>query len=175
MKRNLKILPEGLVLKVSLGCGLSNALEEAGIRLSLYCGGRAMCGKCFVEIVRGDLPEPSEEERALRARRNLPPNHRLACRCRVEGDLVVRVPAGSRLPEMPVLSRGLGRTLTVDPAVRKIRLTRPVPDLTSPRAFLDSIAGRFSGSRLPGSMKTLKELTRFATDEAASGELTADL
>lgn len=175
MNRTLKIMPEGLVIKVPFGRKLSDVLEEAGIRLSLYCGGRAMCGKCFVEIVRGDLPEPNEEERVLLARRHLPPNHRLACRYRVEGDLVVRVPAGSRLPEMPVLSRGLGRTLVLDPAVRKIRLTRPTTDLTSPRAFLDSIAGRFSGSRLPGSVKTLKELTRIASVDTADTDMTAVL
>ena len=108
MNRTLKVMPEGLVIKVPFGRKLSDALEEADISLSLYCGGRGMCGKCFVEIVRGGLPEPNEEERVLLARRNRPPNHRLACRYRVEGDLVVRIPAGSRLPEMPVLSRGLG-------------------------------------------------------------------
>jgi uncharacterized 2Fe-2S/4Fe-4S cluster protein (DUF4445 family) len=175
MNRTLKILPEGRVIKVPFGRGLSDVLEEAGISLSLYCGGRGLCGKCFVEIVRGDLPEANEDERALRARRNLSPNHRLACRCRVEGDLVVRVPAGSRLPKMPVLSRGAGRTVPLDPAVCKIRLTRPVPDPASPRAFLDSIAGRFSGSRLPASVKTLKDLTRTASVAAEGSEVTAVL
>jgi len=35
---------------------LSDIIENTGINLSLYCSGRGLCGKCFVEIVKGELP-----------------------------------------------------------------------------------------------------------------------
>jgi len=175
MNRTLRILPEGRVLKVPSGRILSDAIEDAGIDISRYCGGRGLCGKCFVEIVRGRLADPDEDERALRIRRNLPSSYRLSCRCRVENDLIVRIPSVSRLPRMPVLSRGVRRTLALDPAVRKIRLIRPIPDLSSPRAFLDALAGRLTGARLPGSVGALNDLIQMAGSDAQSAELTAVL
>jgi len=175
MKTTLRIQPEGRTLAVAPGSLLSEALEDAGIAISLYCGGRGVCGKCFVEIVRGRLDDPSEEERALRKRRALPPSYRLACRCPIGGDLVVRVPSASRLPQMPVLDRGVRRTLALDPAVRKIRLTRPSPDLAEPRAFLDALAEKIPGSRLPESLRALKDMALPAGGEGPDADVTAVL
>lgn len=175
MNHVIKVLPEGRLIKAQVGKLLSDVLEQAGISLSLYCGGRGMCGKCFVEIVRGGLPEAGREESALLARGGLPLNFRLACRFRIEADLVVRIPPASRLPKMPVLDRGVERVLPLDPAVRKIRFARRAPDLASPRAFLDSIADRFPGTRLPGSLSAVKELARRASAEPDEPDMTAVL
>jgi len=169
----LKILPEGRVLKAGSGRFLSDVLEEAGIRLGLYCGRRGLCGKCFVEIVRGPLPSPNDEERSLLARRRVPKNFRLACRYRIEGDISLRIPAESLLPQMPVLSRGVRRSLSLDPAIKKISLSLVKPDLASPEALLDSIWGRFSKATLHISMESLRRLARLYKRESPDTVLTA--
>jgi uncharacterized 2Fe-2S/4Fe-4S cluster protein (DUF4445 family) len=172
----LKILPDGIDLAAIEGEGLDDALAKAGIPLSLYCGGRGLCGKCFVEIVRGTLPEAGEDERALAARRRLAPHFRLACRVRIAGDLAVRIPASSLLPRMPVLSQGVERSFALDPAVRKIRLAIPSPALTEPQALFDLVRARFPGEGLTASPDALRSLVRaWAEGGGPAGEITVVL
>ena len=175
MSHALKILPEGRVLKVASGKILSDVLEDAGLRLSFYCGRRGLCGKCIVEIVRGALPSASDEERSLLARRKLPANYRLACRARVEGDMAIRIPLESLLPHMPVLSHGVGRSLTLDPAVKKISLSAQKPDLASPDALLDFIQRRFPNVELHLSLETLRRFAQNQQLAPAAAEWTAVL
>ena len=44
------------------GSLLSDVLLEAGLPLSLYCGGRGICGKCRVRIVRGEVSPAGKPE-----------------------------------------------------------------------------------------------------------------
>jgi uncharacterized 2Fe-2S/4Fe-4S cluster protein (DUF4445 family) len=167
MRRVVKVLPEGLDLRAAPGELLSDVMERAGIPLSLYCGRRGLCGKCRVEIVRGAIPEADEFERSLMARGSLPKNHRLACRFHVDSDVSVRVPPESRILQMPVLSRGTGRSVGLAPAIKKIRFSLSRPGLVSADSVLDSIHLQFPGIALRGpSLETLRRLSRHALMES---------
>ena len=50
----IHVLSPPATLSVGEGDLLADVLQSAGIPLSLYCGRRGVCGKCFVEIVRGE-------------------------------------------------------------------------------------------------------------------------
>jgi uncharacterized 2Fe-2S/4Fe-4S cluster protein (DUF4445 family) len=143
MSPTVRILPDDLSFAAVEGDVLADVLDRAGVALSLYCGRRGLCGKCLVEIVRGPLPAPGEDERAFLARRGLPLNCRLSCRYRISADLDVQVPEFSRLPRMPVLSRGVERSYPLEPDIRKIRLDVPQPALESPVALLDLVRAKF--------------------------------
>ena len=175
MSLTLKILPDGPDVPVSEGAILAEALDEAGIALSLYCGRRGLCGKCLVEVVQGTLPDLPEDERALLARRGLPPNFRLSCRYRIRGDLSVRVPDSSRLPWMPVLSRGVERSFPLAPSVRKIWMAVPKPALDAPLALLDLVRAKFPGIELETSSDALQALVRAWEGGGPEGEFTAVL
>jgi uncharacterized 2Fe-2S/4Fe-4S cluster protein (DUF4445 family) len=168
----LKILPDGPELRADEGEGLDAALTRAGIPISLYCGGRGLCGKCLVEIVRGALPAPLENERALAARRSLPPNFRLACRIHISGDLDVLIPQSSLQARMPVLRQGVERSFALEPVVRMIRFSVPAPALGSPEALFDLVRAKFPRTDLIASPDALRSLVRAWEQRGPEGELT---
>jgi len=168
------ILPDGPSVRAAEGEGLADALRRAGVPLSLYCGGRGLCGKCLVEIAGGALPPAAEDERRLLERRGLMTGRfRLACRQVVGGDLEIRVPAGSLLPRMPVLSRGVERSFDLDPAVRKIPIVLPRPTLAEPEALFDQVRALFPGESLAASPAALRSLVRAWDKAGPDGPLTA--
>lgn len=89
---------EGETIEANIGDNLRRTLLDAG--LSPYngkaqytnCRGNAICGTCTVEIVEGEVSEPTRKE--LR-RLKLPPHSptsglRLSCQLTIEDDLVVK-------------------------------------------------------------------------------------
>ena len=173
MSPTVRILPEGLSFQAAEGAVLADVLDGAGFAMSLYCGRRGLCGKCLVEIVRGPLPALADEERALLARRRLPLNFRQSCRFRIEADLDVRVPEFSRLPRIPVLSRGVERSFPIEPDIRKIRLSVPPPALDSPVALLDLVRARFPRIGLEAAPGALRALVRAWEGGGSGSEFTA--
>ncbi len=55
-KWTVRILPENKVVRAAQEENLSDILRDAGVPLSNYCQKRGLCGKCFVEVLEGDLP-----------------------------------------------------------------------------------------------------------------------
>ncbi|HEX2694726.1 MAG TPA: 2Fe-2S iron-sulfur cluster-binding protein, partial [Acidobacteriota bacterium] len=126
---------------------LADVLRDAGIPMSLYCGGRGVCGKCLVEIVRGEVSPPSEREVEFLRGKRPGAGSRLACLTRVRGDLAVKVPGTSLLKDVAVLDTGLEAPLRPDPAVRKLSFDVPAPDLSDPVSAVEAIERRL-GRRL---------------------------
>ena len=72
--------------------------EKGMVALSLFrehkasvyapCGGNGTCGKCRM-IIRGELSEPDERERAFLSDEDLSRDIRLACMCRLMGDFEI--------------------------------------------------------------------------------------
>jgi uncharacterized 2Fe-2S/4Fe-4S cluster protein (DUF4445 family) len=80
--------PDGKHISIHSGATLIEAAGQAGIILNTVCGGQGTCKKCQV------LLEPDGREV-------------LACQYRIERDLVVTVPAGSRFFEQRILAEGI--------------------------------------------------------------------
>ena len=87
---------EGEEIECERGAVLRDVLRDAGLSVyngraeRLNCRGNGSCGTCAVKVEGG----VSEPDRAERARLWFPPHHpshdvRLACRTRVEGDVIV--------------------------------------------------------------------------------------
>ncbi len=90
---------DGLELKCKKGETLRDVLLRAsgvspynGAAETVNCGGNALCGTCAVEIVEGEVTEPTSQEQR---RMKLPPlrdaeeDLRLSCQCEVLSDIVV--------------------------------------------------------------------------------------
>jgi uncharacterized 2Fe-2S/4Fe-4S cluster protein (DUF4445 family) len=161
MTHTIKILPGGRVIKAASGTILADALHEAGFPISLYCGKMGLCGKCFVEIIRGGLPHPDSQEKIILERLLLANNYRLSCRYRISGSLMIRIPEESLLPQMPVLTQGVRRTIAIDPPAKKVALSLPRPDLSTPLALTDLIQSRFPGVSLKISAEALRVQAAF--------------
>ena len=177
MNVKVKILPEGRTFTVPPGRTLADGLERNGIRLSLYCGRRGVCGKCFVEIVGGEAGEPDAHERRFIEGRKLPPRSRMSCRFRPAGDVVIRIPASSLLPEMPVFRTGIERRIVPDPAVRTIALhLGQAADAEDDAPLLDRAMSAFRRLKPLFPAGALREFARrMAADPASSPVWTAAL
>jgi uncharacterized 2Fe-2S/4Fe-4S cluster protein (DUF4445 family) len=66
---------------------LSAALQQAGVPVSMPCGGRGVCGKCKVKA-EGDLSEPSEKEKLVLGD-EIEKGFRLACMTYAQGDTAI--------------------------------------------------------------------------------------
>lgn len=87
-----KVTVEGeQTLEVPAGKKLVLCIEDAGIDIMHRCGGQALCTTCRVEILEGDVPPMSEEEKEALEEPELIEKFRLSCQIRVQNDLTVRV------------------------------------------------------------------------------------
>jgi uncharacterized 2Fe-2S/4Fe-4S cluster protein (DUF4445 family) len=154
----LEVVPDGLKVRVKAGEILADALRQAGIPLSLYCHKRGVCGKCAVRIRAGLLPLLEASERAALEKRGLGPDHRLACRFPVRGDLTVEILPESRLGRITVLEAGLSVPVALDPQVRKLAVTVGPPPLDAPASTVDLLAERLGTNGLGLGLAALRRL-----------------
>lgn len=89
--------PWGVDVEVDHLDTVLSAARKGGVPLEATCGGRRACGTCAVEVIGGNLGQPSDEERAIIGERSF----RLGCRAQIIEDVVVRplVGTASRAPE----------------------------------------------------------------------------
>ena len=160
-KITLRILSHKRILAVRPGDNLADQIAAAGIPLSAYCLKRGLCGKCFVEVARGELPPVTEKETLLIRQKRLPDRYRLACLFKVRGDLAIRIPQSSLLQETSVLTTGLWMSVPIDPAVKKYSLEVKAPKISAPSSWIDLLEGALKkkGLRFPlGLLKRLPSL-----------------
>ncbi|MFW6128745.1 MAG: ASKHA domain-containing protein [Candidatus Aminicenantaceae bacterium] len=115
---------------------LSVKIQEAGINLNTYCNMKGLCGKCFVEILEGDLPPLTETEKFLIEHKNLNENFRLACMYKIKSDLKISIPDESIRKKAYILTKGIQSPFELNPAIKKYILNLKKPDLSSPRSLL---------------------------------------
>lgn len=146
-KVKLKFLAGAKVIKAeaSRGQTLSRVLFRAGLPIKLYCQGRGICGRCFVEIKSGRLSEETEAEKKLRLERRFPPCFRLACQLHLHQPLTVRIPDDLLLlPEIKSLAgRFAGKDQTwlrdYNPLVKKYVLQLSREDLSEEERLVSAI------------------------------------
>ena len=106
--KNYKVtfLPEQKEVEVEEGATLFEAAEKAGVYLNSLCGGEGVCGKCRVQITRGNA-KADRYSLAFFSREEIRNGYVLACQIKVKDDLEVVVPPESRLEEEQILADSL--------------------------------------------------------------------
>ncbi|UCE50162.1 MAG: DUF4445 domain-containing protein, partial [Phycisphaerales bacterium] len=90
--------PDGKCISIHGGATLIDAAGQAGIILNTVCGGQGTCRKCQVYV------EPDNRKV-------------LACQYRIESDLTVTIPPGSRYFEQRILAEGLDTAHGISPDI----------------------------------------------------------
>lgn len=74
------------------GCRVHDYIQSQGTALAMPCGGKGMCGKCRIRVVRGRLPVTPEDKRIF-SEAQLAQGWRLACKAvtREAAEIVVPV------------------------------------------------------------------------------------
>ena len=159
-KHNIILQPSGSRGQVDEGMSIRSAARELGVEIESICAENATCGKCMVLIEEGrfekynidskreNLSPITTEEAAYFARR---PKYlkekgwqvghvRLACQCKVHGDVLVNVPEESRGNKQIVRKSASDRAIEVKPAIRKYLVTMSPPTLERPIADWERLA-----------------------------------
>ncbi len=100
----VRFKPYNREIRVARGETLLQAAMQAGVYIQASCGGEGVCGKCLVQIDKGEVEgsrdpkiSPQDFERGVRQ----------ACKTRILSDLEVTVPTEAALDKkVPVLPGG---------------------------------------------------------------------
>ena len=115
---NVIFKPDGRQVLIHSGATILEAAGQADIVLNTVCGGKGICRKCTVHL--------GPDGRQV-----------LACQYRIESDLTVTIPAGSRFFEQKILEHGILAKIEVEPTVCKVYLKIDSNDLKSFEAALN--------------------------------------
>ncbi len=139
MEHTIHFLPDNVHVTVEDGENLLTAAANAGVYVHAFCGGDGVCGKCKVQMEKGDVQ--TEAAASLKAS-EIEKGIRLACKSTVHSDITVRVPDmvksdGKALKRTPKTTRSISAksldslvgTWEVDPPVGKLYLQIPPPTL----------------------------------------------
>lgn len=158
MAYTIKILNLDKTIRAQKGELLADKILESGIDLSLYCQKKAVCGKCFVEILEGYLPPLDEIEDFLIQKNKLGQNHRLACRYKITGNLAIHIPPESLLQKTLILKTGIKLPLAIDPFVKKYFVELNKPELNHPHSLLSELRKHFRQKNLNVPVNLLRTL-----------------
>ena len=112
----------------------SDAAQQAGVPLSLPCGGHGKCGKCRVTLLTGELSPPDDDEKRLLKEAELADGVRLACVARVQGDCALYVAPAARVIGDKTLAANLIRSVELRPGVRQYCVELSPPSLSDQRS-----------------------------------------
>ena len=145
--------PSGRRGRFPLGTPVLTAARALGVDVDSVCGGRAMCGRCQVTVMEGEfakhgvkstaqhLSAVSETELNYGRRRTLATDRRLSCQARIQGDLVIDVPASSQVHRQVVRKAADERAITLNPVVRLHYVEVAEPDMHNPASDLQRLCG----------------------------------
>lgn len=158
MAYNINIRNFGKTILAQKGEVLADKILECGIDLSLYCQKRGVCGKCFVKVLEGHRPPLDEMEGSLVRKNRLSQDHRLACRYKVKGDMVIDIPHESLIQKTLILKTGMQMPIAVEPMVRKYFLELVEPAWDHPHSLLSVLKKQLRKKTLDIPLDTLRAL-----------------
>jgi len=122
--------PSGRRGRVPHGTTVLQAARDLGVDLDSVCGGRAICGRCQVQLSEGSFPKHGIESRAdslsafggneieFGKTEGLAAGRRLGCSAKLVADAVIDVPPESQVHRQVVRKRTEVHDLSVNPLVR---------------------------------------------------------
>ncbi|HKQ94261.1 MAG TPA: ASKHA domain-containing protein [Aestuariivirgaceae bacterium] len=143
--------PSGKRGRFPLGTPILQAARTLGVDIDSVCGGRAICGRCQIDVGEGDfakhgitsrashLSEFSAVEQRYEDKRGLQPGRRLSCQTLLRGDVVIDVPPESQVHKQVVRKRAEARSIDVHPVTRLYYLEVEEPDMHKPSSDLERL------------------------------------
>jgi uncharacterized 2Fe-2S/4Fe-4S cluster protein (DUF4445 family) len=143
--------PSGKRGRFPVGTPVLSAARALGVDIDSVCGGRAICGRCQINIGEGEFAKhgitssvahvngtTQVEERYDRIK-GLPQGRRLSCQTKIEGDLVVDVPPESQVHKQVVRKEADTRVIALDPATHLYYIEVEEPDMHKPSSDLERV------------------------------------
>ncbi len=120
--------PDGKRVRADKETTIMEAALIAGIPLETVCGGKGICGKCEVRLIKGNSLGGNAQGGLV-----------LACKTKIISDAVIEIPAGTRLMKQKILVEGMEKKIPLNPNVRKVYLKLTKPSLSDQKSDLSRI------------------------------------
>ncbi len=143
--------PSGRRGHVARGTSVLAAARQLGVDLDSVCGGRAICGRCQVQVAEGELAKhaivsratslspASDSELDYGARRGLGAGCRLGCQALVLDDVAIDVPASSQVHHQVVRKPHEAHDIAIAPVVHAHFVVVAEPDMHDPSGDLERL------------------------------------
>ena len=143
--------PSGKQAKINKGQNLLTISRELGVDIDSICGGRAMCGKCQIEVSEGSFPKLNinsletnlSKKNSLElnyfTKRKVKQRRRLACQCSVLGDVVIDVPSTSQLHTQLIRKEADNREIELVPPIKLCYIEVKQPNMDDPSGDLTRV------------------------------------
>ena len=174
MKHLVVFTPSGKRGQFETGTPVLEAAQKLGVDLDSVCGGRGICSKCQVTPSFGDFPKHGVSvdqgavspwnaiEQRYHDKRGLKPNRRLGCQLKIQGDLVVDVPAESQVHKQVIRKAASSRHIEMNPATKLYYVEVLEPDMHEPKGDLERLKAALSEQwkidQLHASLSLVKKL-----------------
>ena len=143
--------PSGKRGRFPAGTPVLQAARSLGVDIDSVCGGRAICGRCQINIGEGEFAkhgitssathvnETTQVEQRYDRIKGLPAGRRLSCQTRIEGDLVVDVPPESQVHKQVVRKEADTRVIDIDSATTLYYIVVEEPDMHKPSSDMERV------------------------------------
>ncbi len=168
--------PSGKRGRFPTGTPVLQAARDLGVDLDSVCGGRGICSRCQITPSYGDFSKHgltaregalsawnSVEER-YKEKRGLKEGRRLGCQAKVEGDIVIDVPAESQVHKQVVRKDADDRVIELDPSTKLFYVEVREPDMHDPSSDMERLKEALQEQwELEGLLGDLKIMQRLQT------------
>jgi uncharacterized 2Fe-2S/4Fe-4S cluster protein (DUF4445 family) len=143
--------PSGKRGRFAVGTPVLTAARQLGVDIDSVCGGRAICGRCQINVGEGEFAKHgitssnthvsnfTEVEQRYDKIRGLIKGRRLSCQTKIEGDLVIDVPPESQVHKQVVRKEADTRAIELDPATHLFFIEVEEPDMHKPSSDLERV------------------------------------
>ena len=143
--------PSGIRGDIEAGTDILTAARELGADLASLCGGNGLCTRCKVKISTGSFPKHqitseadsltpiSAAEKEQISAAGLKEGYRLGCSARIQGNVVIDVPAESQTHQQVIRKAATELNIEAKPAVKLVTIEVEEPQLHSPTGDLERL------------------------------------
>ena len=143
--------PSGIRGDIKAGTDILSAARELGADVASICGGNGLCTRCKVKLSVGTFPKHQIEsslkhlspitsaERKQIDSADLEQGYRLSCNAKIQGDIVVDVPAQSQTHQQVIRKEATHINIENKPAVSIVTVEVEEPQLDSPSGDLERL------------------------------------
>ena len=163
--------PSGRQGHVPAGTTVLQAARTLGVDIDSVCGGRALCGRCQVDVGTGEFAKHgitsgpdslcgvTTVETRYADKKGLAEGRRLSCQSTLLADVVIDVPPESQVHNQLVRKAADDRQIEMDPIIRLCLVEVREPDMHEPS----------------GDLRRLVEALQAQWPDRVSGEIGCDL
>ena len=160
-------------LEAKPGENILEVLQREGIDINAYCGGFGYCGKCIIQILKGDVTHPTSQE-IKHLKDKLSQGFRLACQTQIIEDVEIDIHE-SIIQKIEVLAES-GEALLEELPVKKINIQLKKPSLNHSLSLQEVVETQLPTSHFirNWTIQALQELSRIENQDEKNFEIGFD-